>query len=598
MSAGDILRTIPQERDYPDLQTLPVPPSSQQPRPQITLCELIAGKYVSTTAIVVYLKTSQRQDALGNKVIFSGILEDSSFKVPFVSHRVSYPLIRDSVYKFYSAYVHEFPSDKSVLLVITEHTKIDAKNIEDYREFIWNPKIESIKRPVRNLTLQGVVTTVHSNSGLVKRCNKCKSLLYDLCPNKCPQEEGWGWDLRVSSRLYDGSGSIKMVLTKDIASKVLQKNLAELILLATSTTKPLSQNYNSQLQPSVVTTIKIPNSIDIIEAVTENTSSSYRSNGKLIVTDGVTLVFFPPDEEGGMEQKFSESVKRPLNVSDVQDRKVIKRLIEKTLDISIKKVTERRMMQGIYLLEEPISLYRCERAKLYLGFSVRVNIREEDNNAALVETTPQAYVRESVLDYVKLRRGRGASADSVIRNLLTYRNKVIVAPSGNYGCIVEVVSRKAADQQVSDTDRRNLVEFWKQIYGIDISADEIPLLKVKMMNSENIFTYPPSMCFFGSDSLLIRADIQKFIEYKKSSLNARMDAVIKKVVTQGLEIGDTKLEVDDKGRHNTASERTDIQSQLLQEIRQKLFGRNVTARGSILSVHDELWFFPNQLQFS
>jgi hypothetical protein len=389
-----------------------------------------------------------------------------------------------------------------------------------------------------------------------------------------------------------------MVLTKDIASKVLQKHLAELILLATSTTKPLSQNYNSQLQPSVVTTIKIPNSIDIIEAVTENTSSSYRSNGKLIVADGVTLVFFPPDEEGGMEQKFSESVKRPLNVSDVQDRKVIKRLIEKTLDISIKKVIERRMMQGIYLLEEPISLYRCEKAKLYLGFSVRVNIREEDSNAALVETTPQAYVRESVLDYVKLRRGRGASADSVIRNLLTYRNKVIVAPSGNYGCIVEVVSRKAADQQVSDTDRRNLVEFWKQIYGIDISADEIPLLKVKMMNSENIFTYPPSMCFFGSDSLLIRADIQKFIEYKKSSLNARMDAVIKKVVTQGLEIGDTKLEVDDKGRHNTASERTDIQSQLLQEIRQKLFGRNVTARGSILSVHDELWFFPNQLQFS
>jgi hypothetical protein len=119
-----------------------------------------------------------------------------------------------------------------------------------------------------------------------------------------------------------------------------------------------------------------------------------------------------------------------------------------------------------------------------------------------------------------------------------------------------------------------------------------------MMNSENIFTYPPSMCFFGSDSLLIRADVQKFIEYKKSSLKARMDAVIKKVVTQGLGVGDTKLEVDDKGRHNTASERTDIQSQLLQEIRQKLFGRNVTARGSILSVHDELWFFPNQLQFS
>ena len=90
------------------------------------------------------------------------------------------------------------------------------------REFIWKPKIDSIKRPVRSLSLQGVITTIHGNSGLVKRCNKCKSIFYDdSCPNNCPKEEGWGWDLRVSCRLYDGSGSMKMVLTKDIASKVL-----------------------------------------------------------------------------------------------------------------------------------------------------------------------------------------------------------------------------------------------------------------------------------------------------------------------------------------------------------------------------------------
>ena len=44
-------------------------------------------------------------------------------KIPFVSHRVTYPLIRNSVYTFNSAYVHEF-EDKSLVLVITEHTKI------------------------------------------------------------------------------------------------------------------------------------------------------------------------------------------------------------------------------------------------------------------------------------------------------------------------------------------------------------------------------------------------------------------------------------------------------------------------------------------
>ena len=201
-ATSEIIKTIQYEKEYPDPRTLPVQPSWQQPRPQMTLSELIPGKYVSATARVVYLKTRERHDALGSKLVFTGILEDSTFKVPFVSHRITYPLIRNSVYKFYSAYVHEF-EDKSTLLVITEHTKIEPKNIEDYREFVWAPKIESIKRPVQSVALQGVITTIRSNSGLVKRCNNCKSILYDSCPNNCV--DGWGWDLRVSSRLYDGA---------------------------------------------------------------------------------------------------------------------------------------------------------------------------------------------------------------------------------------------------------------------------------------------------------------------------------------------------------------------------------------------------------
>jgi hypothetical protein len=574
MSSSEIL--------YPDPQTIPAPPSpsQQQPLPLVTLSELIPGKYVSTTARIVYIKTIEKQDALGSKMIFSGILEDSTFKVPFISHRISYPMIRNSIYKFNSSYVHEFPADKSLLLVLTEHTKIDSKNVEDYRDFIWTPKIQSIKRPVRSVSLSGVITTVHNNSGLIKRCNRCKSTIYDTCPNKC--SEGWGWDLRVSSRLYDGSGSIKMVLTKDIASRVLHRNLAELILLA-SQDKPLVKE-----QQSSSFKIKIPESIGIVEAVTEN-ASSFRSNGKLIVTDGRNLVFFPPEEEA---HKFSEHIKRPLKASDIEDRKIIKKLIEKGLDISIKKITGMRMMQGIYLLEEPISLYRCERAKLCLGFSVRVGLIED--GTVTVEVTPQAYVRESVLDYVKLRRERGATANAVVRNLVTYRNKVIVAPSGNYGCIVDVVTKKAGNQQVSDTDNRNLVEFWKQVYGIEISPDEIPLLKVKMMNSENVFTYPPSMCFFGSESLLIYANVQRFIENKKYSLKAKVEDVVREILKQDQAIGSVKLEVE----KSAASQHSDVQSQLLQEIRQKLFGRNSTARGSIMFVHDELWFFPNQIQLS
>ena len=296
---------------------------------------------------------------------------------------------------------------------------------------------------------------------------------------------------------------------------------------------------------------------------------------------------FPKNEE----HDFNDFGPRHLQSANADDRKIIKRLIEKALEIAIKKVTEKRKMHGIFLLEDPIPLYRCERAKLYIGFSARVNVNEMETS---IELTPQAYVRESILDYVNLRRERGASADAITRNLMTYRNRVIVAPSGNYGSICEVIVRKAACQRVSDTDSRNLVEFWKQIYDIDISADELPLLKIKMVDSENTFTYPPSMCFFaGGDSLVIPVGVQIFIENKKSTLKARMDEVARKAI-HDLKIGDLSL-----GSEAILTEQSsDIQTQLLQETRQKLFGRNVLARGSILSVHDELWFFPTQIQLS
>ena len=276
------------KKEYPDPRTLPAQSSWQQLRPQLTLSELTPGHYVSTTARIAYVKTSERTDVLGTKLIFTGVLEDSTFKASFVSHRITYPLIRNSVYKFNSAYVHEF-DDKSVLLVVTENTKIESKNVEDYRDFVWIPKIESIKRPVHYIQLQGVITIIHSNSGLVRRCNKCKSIVHDSCPNNC--NDGWGWDLRVSSRLYDGSGSIKMILTKDVASTVLQKSLSELILLAA---QPTLSNSN-QFQTSICS-IKIPETIEVVEAVSEYISS-YRKSDKLIVTDGRNLAYFPANEE-------------------------------------------------------------------------------------------------------------------------------------------------------------------------------------------------------------------------------------------------------------------------------------------------------------
>ena len=165
---------------YPDPKSLPAPPALREPIPSVTLSELEPGKYVSTTARIAYLQNCRKDTMLlGEKVVFTGVLEDAKSKVSFVSHKISYPLIRDSVYKINSAYVHEFP-DRSLLLVITEFTKLEPKNVEDIREYTWVPKIGDINRPIRYIFLNGTVSTIHSTSGLIKRCNKCRSLiLYD-----------------------------------------------------------------------------------------------------------------------------------------------------------------------------------------------------------------------------------------------------------------------------------------------------------------------------------------------------------------------------------------------------------------------------------
>ena len=51
-------------------------------------------------------------------------------------------------------------------------------------------------------------------------------------------------------------------------------------------------------------------------------------------------------------------------------------------------------------------------------------------------------------------------------------------------------------------------------------------------------------------------------------------------------------------RYQASNREGDIQRQILEDTRRKLYGRNVNARGSIMYVHDELWFFPNQIHVS
>jgi hypothetical protein len=70
-----------------------------------------------------------------------------------------------------------------------------------------------------------------------------------------------------------------------------------------------------------------------------------------------------------------------------------------------------------------------------------------------VEIIPQYLVRESPLDYIAWMRECGATDKGFAKALTQYRNKVIIAPSGSYGLITELVLQPAGSFKVSDNDR-------------------------------------------------------------------------------------------------------------------------------------------------
>ena len=81
-----------------------------------------------------------------------------------------------------------------------------------------------------------------------------------------------------------------------LLQEFLQRNLSELILLATQT-KLTPENYSdNKFLSSSIYQIKVPETVEVIEAVTES-PSSYRKSDKLIVSDGRNLVFIAPNEQ-------------------------------------------------------------------------------------------------------------------------------------------------------------------------------------------------------------------------------------------------------------------------------------------------------------
>jgi len=556
----------------PKLEEIPRPGSRRGCR-AVKLADLPPGQYVTVVAKVTSISARDVWDRLGSKRVFSGCVEDETFRAPYVCHKTALPLERGSILEISSAYVHEF-EDRALLLVLTEHTDAKPQPSRDGSEFAWHPRIGGIRRPVWNVVLSGVVPRISDRSGLVRRCNGCKSIVRGSCPNGCGAD--WDWDLRISCTLQDRSGSMRMILGRYLSSKVLERNLGEILLLANAKRVPSDDGAG----PAIFNLI-LPREFKMMEALVED-PSRYRHHGSLVVSDGVMRIYFPKGE--GIAGELVDAKERALDPGTDQDSRLIKRIVERAVGRAIEATTGRPMTQGIYLLESPVPLY-CERAKLYAGFSTDIRV---EGGRAIVEAWPRACVRESVWDYVRWRRERGATANAIERSLLTWRANVVAAPFGHPGRIEGLIFGKAGEE-ISELDGRDFTRFWHETYNIDVSPDETPLVRVKLLNLDLPLTYPPSCICFCENALPLGRGVRDFVEGKRASARARVQDVMGRAM-QDVKVGGVGLECID------GDERwMDAQGFVMHEIRERLLGAAVRARGSVSWIRGQPYFFPSEI---
>jgi hypothetical protein len=265
------------------------------------------------------------------------------------------------------------------------------------------------------------------------------------------------------------------------------------------------------------------------------------------------------------------------------DNSLLQRLIRKALNARIIQITGKPYIHGIHLLEKPILLHCCEKAQLYLGFSTTITIT---SNNLIIKASPQAYIRESVWEYIQWRQNRGDTVHAVQHTILRRGGSVVLAPFGHFGRVENIINMNAGDSHVSEFDKRSYPEFWKEVYNVNVNSTETPLLKVRLRKSNLPIIYPPSCVYFDQSDLLLTANTQRYIEQKRSYLKRRIRTVMEEAF-QCLKFGDVELRCFSEDTQHVST-----QQLLLYELRQKLLGQLVQTNGNIVQLKGRFYFLP------
>jgi len=542
------------------------------------LSQLIPGTYTTLKARVLIVKSKEKTDELGKRRYVFGIMEDQKSRTPFICYKPYSSFFRDGVFEFKDAYVHKF-EDESVLLVVTERSSVNYLIDEDPKKYVWNQRIADIKRPMGTcrVTLRGVLSQIGSSSGLVQRCENCGRVAYE---GKCPNghEGKLFWAVRIFGKLSDLTGSINVVFPQQLACKLIGRTICGILQLTEGQT-----SYPSEFATESYT-LSTPNGIEICEAYAD-APDDYRSAHSPVVVDlNDSRIIYPNDLKPS--ETFGNEM-RTLDLRKTEDRRDLSRLAERLLEIKLRKLTQLPKVNGIFLTEQPINLYRIENAKLYSGFRTKVNVTP--SGELNVQMQPSTEVYESLLDYVQFRRQRGASSAAVKNLILNYRRNAIFAPGGELARIINLKFVKASEFKVPVYDL-TLPEFWNRIHDINVDPNETPLAVTKSYRLDLELTFPPSCIFFDKQSIRITYGVRNFVDKKRREASVQAKRLMGEAL-RDFSIGTFKV-----ARATGPVKGTDVRMVLLADIRERLLGKSVEATGSVIEARKELYFIPRTVE--
>lgn len=161
------------------------------------------------------------------KTMFTGILGDSTGKIPFTAWE-DFKLSKESTVHIKGGYVKSFRGMPQVNLDENAEVKKQKKQIKESDIPTRSLHLFELnnKQGMYDVSVSGRAIEIQQGSGIILRCPECNQVLREEGCRVHGKVDGIP-DLRIKCVVDDGTGSVKTIMNKDQAERVIGKTMDE-----------------------------------------------------------------------------------------------------------------------------------------------------------------------------------------------------------------------------------------------------------------------------------------------------------------------------------------------------------------------------------